>query len=58
MSIRELVASYKTKFPAAFKSSAKAGGGATQSKSGGSKEIDFSKLTPTQMIQQAIKQGK
>lgn len=54
MATREFVASLKTKFPAAFKSTVKPGGGTNPNKQGGKKEADPNNMTPVQMIQAGL----
>ena len=57
LSVQELVQSMKGKFPGAFKSTAKSGGGAQQSKGKANDGIDINKLSPAEKIQMAISGG-
>ena len=57
MSVQELAAVMQTKYPGAFLSTAKPGGGAQQSKGKASDGIDINKLSPAEKIQMAISGG-
>jgi len=58
LSVQELVQSMKGKFPGAFKSTARSGGGAQQNRGKGNDGVDISKLTPAQKIQMALSGGQ